>query len=309
MRVSLIADVVLVSSSDIRGDIDALERTVFDWNRLHGRNANIQFVPTRWENDVVPALSGPPQAVINGEIVDTADAMIALFWTRLGSPTEAAESGTAEEIDRFVARQKRPAVYRCKRALPPETCTEQLRALNEYELRMRPRGLIFSYETEPQLARLVHKYLQNIAVELRGAAESQNQSRSAQDANRLAHINQIQHSWEDIVYVRRQFELSDFRRSLTGSIEGDALTPFVGSGFDRMLQGLEETILRLPEDVYRLCEGDLAALRDLRAGMSQQGGASMSLNEAVLYMFGPVIDGLLALEQKVLTELRTASAA
>jgi hypothetical protein len=299
----------LVSPSDVRADLDGVERAVFDWNRLYGRNANIQFVPTRWEYDVVPALSGPPQEAINKELVDTADAMIALFWTRLGSRTETHESGTAEEIDRFVARQKRPAVYRCTRAMPSNTDATQLQALNDYESRLRPRGLVFSYDAEGQLARLTQQYLMAAAIELRASAESQATSTAARDAARIANLNHLEHCWADIVYARRQFELAERRKSLTGSIEGDAITPFVNSAFDRMLQSIEETILRLPEYTYQGCEDALTNLRDLRADVSQQhGSASVSLNEAVLQVFGDVTANLRLIESIVLADWRTASA-
>ena len=46
--------------------------------------------------------SGRGQGVINEQLVDDADIVLALFDSRLGQATAAAVSGTAEEITRYL---------------------------------------------------------------------------------------------------------------------------------------------------------------------------------------------------------------
>ncbi len=48
-----------------------------------------------------------PQEVINSAIVDKCDLLVGIFWTRIGSPSGEADSGTIEEIE-LVAKAKKP---------------------------------------------------------------------------------------------------------------------------------------------------------------------------------------------------------
>jgi hypothetical protein len=41
-----------------------------------------------------------------GELVQTSDILVGMFWTKMGTNTGVAESGTVEEIDQFVAAAK-----------------------------------------------------------------------------------------------------------------------------------------------------------------------------------------------------------
>jgi hypothetical protein len=67
--------------------------------------------PVRWETDAVPEQGDRPQGIINKQIVDRADVLIGAFWTRLGTETDIAASGTAEEINRFIDANKPVALY------------------------------------------------------------------------------------------------------------------------------------------------------------------------------------------------------
>jgi hypothetical protein len=65
----------------------------------------IQLV--RWKTDSAPAAGERQQAIINGQALDTSDILVGIFWSRFGSPTGVAESGTEEEIHRSVSLGRR----------------------------------------------------------------------------------------------------------------------------------------------------------------------------------------------------------
>lgn len=69
------------------------------------------LLPVLWERDAVPEAGDRPQAILNRQLVEVTDILIGLFWTRLGTPTGEAESGTVEEIDEFVKAGKPVLVY------------------------------------------------------------------------------------------------------------------------------------------------------------------------------------------------------
>jgi hypothetical protein len=97
------------------GDLVEEEQIVKDvldeWNRQHGddRQARVELVT--WKTHVRPATGDRPQALINKQAFDRADIIVAVFWTRFGTPTGVAESGTVEEIRRGVRLKKEVLVY------------------------------------------------------------------------------------------------------------------------------------------------------------------------------------------------------
>jgi hypothetical protein len=111
-----------------------------------------------------PSLGGPAQGVINEQIVDDADILIATFWTRLGTPTAAADSGTLEEIDRFRAAGRPVFVYFCNQPVAPlDSDTTGVERVKAYREKLKTEGLFSEYVTEDELRRKVRddlsKYL------------------------------------------------------------------------------------------------------------------------------------------------------
>src|SRR3954451_10560342 len=92
--------VLIASPGDTTEERDAVERSLHGWNASRAEREQVILLPARWETDAVPRLGGSGQSVINEQLVDRADIIIALFDSRLGRATEQAVSGTAEEIQR-----------------------------------------------------------------------------------------------------------------------------------------------------------------------------------------------------------------
>src|SRR5579871_1904897 len=100
-------EVLIASPGDVQAERQIIVECIDDWNAAHSRSSSVILQPRRWELDVYPELGDRPQEIINKQIVDTADIVLGVFWHRIGTPTGQAESGTVEEIERFVAA-KRP---------------------------------------------------------------------------------------------------------------------------------------------------------------------------------------------------------
>ena len=110
---------LLISPGDLTGARDEIRDAVTRWNAAIGEALEIKIELLAWETHGVPDASGSPQKVLNGQIVDKADLGIALFWTRLGTPTELSLSGSVEEIERLLARGSRLLIYRCTESTDP----------------------------------------------------------------------------------------------------------------------------------------------------------------------------------------------
>ena len=152
MRDAKVFDVVIASPSDVEKERRLVEQTIWRWNAIHSETAGCVLMPHGWDTSVATDLSaGPAQTTINKAIVDRADILIGLFWSRLGSPTLNAESGTAEEIRRHINAKKPAIVFFKEAGFPHNVDIDQLDALRKFRKSLEPLGLIDSFKTDEEL--------------------------------------------------------------------------------------------------------------------------------------------------------------
>jgi nucleoside 2-deoxyribosyltransferase len=158
---------VLVASPGDMADARSITReTIFLWNGLHAESTGLLFWPLMWERDSVPEMGGSAQTIINRQLVDRADALIATFWTRLGTPTEQAASGTAEEIDEAVKAGKPVHVYFSSQPVELGSInTTEYERLKEFRTLVEAKGLVDEFESPDELARKVNAALTHDARE------------------------------------------------------------------------------------------------------------------------------------------------
>lgn len=99
----------------------------------------------------MPLLGDHPQSIINEQGVDGADIVVALFGSRLGSPTREAVSGTVEEIERVVNSGKPVHLYFSTAPLPHDVDTSQLDGLRQFRQEISERGLFGEFDDARQL--------------------------------------------------------------------------------------------------------------------------------------------------------------
>ncbi|MCE7568153.1 hypothetical protein LZS85_18645 [Aliivibrio fischeri] len=95
-----IISVFVASPGDVSDERNALESVVNELNRTWSRTLNLRLELVKWESDVYPNFGAYSQDVINKQINDNYDVFIAMFWSKVGSPTDVADSGTIEEFNR-----------------------------------------------------------------------------------------------------------------------------------------------------------------------------------------------------------------
>ena len=98
--------VFLASPTDVDHEREFVARTIQEWNDLNGRHRGVQFELLRYESSVSAGFGKDGQDVINTQIGEDYDLLIAIFWKRLGSATPRARSGTVEEYERAFERYK-----------------------------------------------------------------------------------------------------------------------------------------------------------------------------------------------------------
>jgi len=115
--------------------------------------------PVQWQTHAYPESGDRPQAIINKQIVDESDMVIAVFGHRIGTATGIAQSGTIEEIERLRDKGKLVAVYFSSGPVPRDHDPEQLRRLNEYRESLKENTLYWNFQSTEDLYRLISQHL------------------------------------------------------------------------------------------------------------------------------------------------------
>ena len=150
---------LLISPSDVDEEREAVSAMIDHWNALVGKGLDVRVHLVRWETHGVPDVSAPPQDVLNRDMVDECDFGIAIFWTRLGSPTTTHVSGSIEEIERLRQRGARVLVYMSSAPVPQERLRDdQYHRLSEFREQLSKEGLLGTYRDVADLQEkiLVH---------------------------------------------------------------------------------------------------------------------------------------------------------
>ena len=157
--------ILIASPSDVTDAREIAVRTIQGWNDLNSAERQIVLLPLRWETHSAPEYGLRPQEAINRQVVDHCDLLVGIFWTRIGSPTGAAESGTLEEIERVATQGKRVMLYfsRVERN-PDEIEIDQLQKLREFKKKTFPKALVESYATKDEFR---DKFARQIEIQLR----------------------------------------------------------------------------------------------------------------------------------------------
>lgn len=90
--------VLLSAPSDAEAECNAAEEELHRINRMHCSETGIDFFPTDWRRDSRADSGDEPQRLLNKQIVEDADIILAIFKERFGTPTSKYGSGTEEEI-------------------------------------------------------------------------------------------------------------------------------------------------------------------------------------------------------------------
>lgn len=162
--------ILIASPSDVAEEREIAVRTIQEWNDLNASERELVLLPLRWETHSAPEYGTRPQEVINRQIVDHCDLLIGIFWTRVGSPTGIADSGTIEEIER-VANGGRPVMLYFSQAKqdPEKLDLDQLAKLREFKKKTLPNALLESYSDTIEFR---DKLSRQIEIQLRTALAS-----------------------------------------------------------------------------------------------------------------------------------------
>ena len=103
--------IFIASPGDTREERDIVEQIIHDWNIVHASDKHIVLQCIRYEKNAHADSGKTPQELINEQILDDADLLIAIFKFRIGSPTNTNKSGTIEEIEKHMNLGKKVMLF------------------------------------------------------------------------------------------------------------------------------------------------------------------------------------------------------
>lgn len=101
-----VVSIFISSPGDVSADREFVVATIMRWNQRNGKARGIFFNPLTWESLVAPDIGESGQSVIQSQIGNDYDIYLGLMWTRFGTPTLNANSGTEDEFLEAVQRFK-----------------------------------------------------------------------------------------------------------------------------------------------------------------------------------------------------------
>ena len=154
----------IASPGDVKAERDACEAVVNEINRTFA-TSNISLRLIRWETDAHPDLGSDGQTIINEQLrPEEADFFIGVFWSRFGTPTPRAESGTEEEFNLAFEKWKktksnRILVFFKTEAVPQPIDAQQIDKVNQFKDKLTGMGLYKEFRTTEEFSSALRETL------------------------------------------------------------------------------------------------------------------------------------------------------
>ncbi|MBN1458218.1 MAG: hypothetical protein JXA57_01695 [Armatimonadetes bacterium] len=153
--------VMIASPGDVLEHRVVIRETVQEWNYVNSLHTNVVLMPVAWETHSSPELGTRAQQLINERILKDCDLLVAVFWTRLGTPTGESLSGSVEEIERHLNVGKPAMVYFSTAPVAQETLdVEQYKRLGEFRTWCNDKGLTQTFENIVEFRQIFSRQLQ-----------------------------------------------------------------------------------------------------------------------------------------------------
>ena len=159
--------VFVASPDELAEERRLLEEVVNELNLTWGDTLGVRLELVKWETHAYPNFGADAQDVIDGQIGDNYDIFVGILWTKFGTRTRAAASGTEQEFGRAYSRYKRSPdelriMFYFKEAAvtPAQFDAAQLLKVQEFKKELGQLGsLYWPFKTLDEFANLARVHL------------------------------------------------------------------------------------------------------------------------------------------------------
>lgn len=154
---------MISAPSDVYNFVVAVKRAIDKYNLEQCPIDNVYFIQKNWRDHAIPGYGERPQEIINNQITNEADLIIALFGAKFGEPTVKYPSGTLEEIETVHKNGGNVLTYFYTMS-DKSDFDEQFDKVQEYKNTYN--GIYGEFKDENELSDKVYKHLKNIVFSL-----------------------------------------------------------------------------------------------------------------------------------------------
>lgn len=160
---AVVIPVMIASPSDVSEEREIIRQVIHEWNYINSQKTQIVILPVGWETHIAPQTGDSPQNFINKYILKDCDLLIGVFWTRIGTETNKAESGTVEEINEHIETGKPAMIYFSDKVIQPKDMKdEQYKKVAEFKRTIKDKAIYDTYCTTDEFKDKLKKHLEII---------------------------------------------------------------------------------------------------------------------------------------------------
>lgn len=157
-------NVMIASPGDVGPERNIVREVVYEWNTVHSYTKHVVLMPVGWETHSSPEMSGPPQKIINDQLLEKSDLLVGVFWTRIGTKTDEYISGSVEEIEKHIDSGKPTMIYFSNQPVHLGSVdAEQYAKLKAFKESCQNRGL---YEIYDKLSEFKDKFYRQLQIKI-----------------------------------------------------------------------------------------------------------------------------------------------
>lgn len=216
MKKGYIYNIMVGSPKDVMDFVQIAIECIHKWNVLNSDDKNIALIPHHWTSSAYPSLKQSAQKELNSQLINKSDALVAIFGSRIGSPTEDNISGTVEEIEEHRKTNKPVMIFFCDNLSSTEDLC-QIQKLFEY--RQTVNGLYETFNTKEDFEKKFSSKLQLLI---------QNEFKYQEEEKNNNSENQIKFSEDEIELTKKWCNAKSNYFSKTAFINGKVLFSFSG---------------------------------------------------------------------------------
>lgn len=159
--IAKVFNVMIASPGDVASERSIVRDVVYEWNAVHSNARKIVLLPIGWESHSSPEMGASAQAIINNQVLEKCDLLVGVFWTRIGTATDAYVSGTVEEIRHHIDAGKPAMLYFSSQPVALDTVDlEQVAKLKAFKESCQGSGLFESYDSHADFKTKFYRHLQ-----------------------------------------------------------------------------------------------------------------------------------------------------
>ncbi len=184
--------ILAASPSDLEPERTQLEEVVRELNLSWSQSLGVRLELVRWETHGYPGVGEDPQEVLNRELPSDPDIFIGLMWSRYGTATGRAGSGTEEEFNRALERYRQDPesirimfYFKDAPLAPSNIDPDQLRRVAQFRESLGAEGTLYwTFRTSDDFVQLLRIHLSRQLQEL--AATVVGQARHVADVEAVS---------------------------------------------------------------------------------------------------------------------------